>query len=170
MSVLNRNPQNPNFLQPTKFLLNFERLPGVTFQCQQVNLPGASLGVVTRETPFLDIYSPGTKLVYNPLSVTFSIDEDLESWQGLMDWFYSIADPNGFEKRDHELELQTNKHLSDATLTILTNLNNPGKRIKFANVFPIDISDLQFDVQGSADTIITATATFRYDYYTMEKA
>jgi hypothetical protein len=87
-----------------------------------------------------------------------------------MNWFYSIADPSGFEKRDHERELQTNKHLSDATLTILTNLNNPGKRIKFANMFPTDISDLQFDVQASADTIITATVGFRYDYYTMEKA
>ena len=170
MSVLNRNPQNPNFLQPTKFLMNIERIPGVTYQCQQVNLPGATLGVVTRETPFLDLYSPGTKLVYNPLSITFTIDEDLESWQGLMDWFYSIADPSGFEKRDRERELQTNKHLSDGTLTILTNLNNPGKRIKFANLFPMDISDLQFDTQGSADTILTATVTFRYDYYTMEKA
>jgi hypothetical protein len=170
MTVLNRNPQSVNFLQPTKFLLNFDRLPAVTYQCQQVNLPGATLGVVTRETPFLDIYSPGTKLVYNPLSVTFYIDEELESWKNMLTWFYSIADPSGFEKRDHEHELQTNKHLSDATLTILTNLNNPGIRIKFANIFPMDISDLQFDVQGSADTILTATVTFRYDYYTVENA
>lgn len=170
MSVLNRNPESINFLQPTKFLLNFERIPAVTYQCQQVNLPGATLGVVTRETPFIDIYSPGTKLVYNPLTVTFIVDEKLESWRNMMTWFYSIADPSGFEKRNHEMELQTNKHLSDATLTVLTNLNNPGVRIKFANVFPMDISDLQFDVQGSADTIMTVTANFRYDYYTIEKA
>jgi hypothetical protein len=170
MTVLNRNPKSVNFLQPTKFLVNFERIPAVVYQCQQVNLPGATLGIVTRETPFLDLYSPGTKLVYNPLSLTFFIDEELESWKNMLDWFYSIADPSGFEKRDHERELQTNKHLSDATLTILTNLNNPAIRIKFANVFPTDISDLQFDVQQSADTTMTATVSFRYDYYTVEKA
>jgi hypothetical protein len=87
-----------------------------------------------------------------------------------VNWFYSIADPNGFEKRDGAQELQQNKHLSDATLTILTNLNNPAIRIKFANVFPTDISDLQFDVQQSADTTMTATVTFRYDFYTVENA
>lgn len=170
MTVLNRNPQSVNFLQPTKFLVNFERIPAVTYQCQQVNLPGATLGIVTRETPFLDLYSPGTKLVYNPLSLTFFIDENLESWKNMLSWFYSIADPNGFEKRDGAQELQQNKHLSDATLTILTNLNNPAIRIKFANVFPTDISDLQFDVQQSADTTMTATVTFRYDFYTVENA
>jgi hypothetical protein len=83
MTVLNRNPQSVNFLQPTKFLVNFERIPAVTYQCQQVNLPGATLGIVTRETPFLDLYSPGTKLVYNPLSLTFFIDENLESWKNM---------------------------------------------------------------------------------------
>lgn len=170
MTVLNRNPKSVNFLQASKFLLNFERIPAVTFQCQQVNLPGASLGAVTRPTPFLDLYSPGTKLTYSPLVVTFFIDEELESWKNMLTWFYSIADPTGFEKRDHERELQTNKHLSDATLTVLTNLNNPAVRIKFANVFPTDMSDIQFDTQSSADNIITVNVTFKYDYYTVESA
>jgi hypothetical protein len=172
MTALNRNPRNTNFLQPTKYLLTFDRISDVQYQCQAVNLPGVSLGVVTRETPFIDMYSPGTKLTYNGLDITFYIDEELTSWKNLQNWFLSIANPDGFESRDHSRELRTQglKHFSDATLTILSNLNNPLVRIKFANVFPTNLGDLNFDTQLSADTIMSATASFKYDFYTIESA
>ena len=83
MTVLNRNPQNTNLLQPTKFLLTFTRIQTVQYFCQEVNLPGVSLGEVNRATPFLDMYSPGTKLSYEPLDITFTIDEELESGKNL---------------------------------------------------------------------------------------
>ena len=165
MTVLNRNPQNTNPLQPTKFLLTFGRIPTVQYFCQEVNLPGITLGEVNRATPFLDMYSPGTKLTYDPLEITFLIDEEMESWKNLYNWFLSIADPDGFEKRTFVKELQRTEHFSDATLTILSALNNPVLRIVFSNVFPLTLSDIQFDTKLSADTIITARATFRYQSY-----
>ena len=165
MTVLNRNPQNTNPLQPTKFLLTFTRIQTVQYFCQEVNLPGVSLGEVIRATPFLDMYSPGTKLAYDPLDITFTIDEELASWKNLYDWFISIADPDGFEKRGYTRELQRIEHFSDATLTVLSALNNPVLRIEFSNVFPLTISDINFDTKLSADTIITCKATFRYQSY-----
>lgn len=167
MTALTRTPQNTNFLQPTKFLLTFDRIKDVQYQCHSVNLPGATLGIVTRETPFIDMYSPGTKLVYNPLDITFYLDEGLYSWKNLQKWFNSIASPEGFEKRDHSRELTppAMRHFSDATLTILSNLNNPLVRIRFVNVFPHTLGDVNFDTQQSADTIMSAVASFRYDYY-----
>ena len=165
MTVLNRNPQNTNLLQPTKFLLTFTRIQTVQYFCQEVNLPGVSLGEVLRDTPFLDMYSPGTKLTYDPLDITFTIDEELYSWKNIYDWFTFIADPDGFEKRGVNRELQQNKNFSDAHLTVLSALNNPVLRIEFTNVFPLTLSDIQFDTKSSADTIITARATFRYQSY-----
>lgn len=165
MTVFNRNPQNTNPLQPTKFLLTFNRISDVQYFCQEVNIPGVSLGEVDRVTPFLDMYSPGTKLSYEPLIITFTIDEELQSWKNLYNWFTSIADPDGFEKRDGSRELQQNKHFSDATLTVLSALNNPVLRIEYTNCFPLTMSDIQFDTKLSADNIITCTATFRYQSY-----
>ena len=165
MTVFNRNPQNTNPLQASKFLLSFSRISDVQYFCQEVNIPGVSLGEVDRVTPFLDMYSPGTKLSYDPLVITFIIDEELQSWKNLYDWFISIADPDGFEKRDGSLELQKNKKFSDATLTVLSALNNPVLRIEYTNVFPLTLSDIQFDTKASADNIITCTATFRYQSY-----
>ena len=165
MTALNRSPENTNLLQPTKFLLTFDRIRTTQYFCQSVNLPGITLGEVTRATPFLDMYSPGTKLTYEPLSVEFLLDESLQGWKNLYDWFLTMADPDGFEKRDGSRELQTQKHFSDATLTILSGLNNPIIRIQYKNVFPLSISDIKFDSTQSADTILTATATFRYQSY-----
>jgi hypothetical protein len=165
MTVLNRNPVNTNALQPTKFLLTFSRIPDVQYFCQQVNVPGVVLGEVVRETPFLDMYSPGTKLKYEPFDIDFIIDEELASWKNLYNWFISIADPDGFEKRDGYVELQQQKHLSDAVLTILSALNNPVLRIQFRNIFPLSMSDLEFNTQLSADTIMTCKSSFRYESY-----
>lgn len=165
MTAITRSPQNTNLLQPTKFLLTFNRIQTVQYFCQSVNLPGVSLGEVNRATPFLDMYSPGTKLTYSPLEIVFLIDEELQSWKNLYNWFLSMADPDGFEARDGSKELQSIKHFSDATLTILSGLNNPIIRIQYSNVFPLTIGDIQFDTTQSADNLITARATFRYQSY-----
>lgn len=165
MTVLNRNPQNTNPLQPTKFLLTFARIPTTQYFCQEVNIPGVTLGEVDRVTPFLDMFSPGTKLRYDPLEVTFMVDEELQSWKDMYNWFTSIADPDGFEGRGKNRELQNITHFSDATLTVLSALNNPLIRIEYTNVFPLTMSDVQFDTKLSSDTIITCRATFRYQSY-----
>jgi hypothetical protein len=165
MTALNRNPENTNFLQPTKFLLTFSRIVDTQYFCQTVSIPSISLGEVDRVTPFLDMYSPGTKLTYQPLEISFMIDEEMQSWKNLYDWFISIADPEGFAGRRQGNELQQIKYFSDATLTVLNNLNNPVLRIAFTNVFPLTMSSIDFDTRLSADTMITCSATFRYQSY-----
>ena len=158
MTALNRNPEFTNNLQPTKYVLTFSRTGSVQYFAQTVNLPGVSLGEVVRVTPFLDMYSPGTKLTYNPLNVTFLVDDKLQAWKDMYDWFTEIADPDGFDKSKAS-------HFSDATLTVLNGLNNPVMRVQFTNCFPTSLTDLDFDTTLSADSVVTATAGFRYDYY-----
>ena len=165
MTVLNRNPVNTNPLQATKFLLTFNRIPATQYFCQEVNLPGVTLGTVDRVTPFLDMYSPGTKLKYDDLDVTFIVDEELQAWKDMYNWFTGIADPDGWAGRDHPRELQKNKHLSDCTLTVLSALNNPVLRIEFTNCFPLSMDGIQFDTKRDANDIITCRATFRYQSY-----
>lgn len=165
MSALNRNPENTSLLQPTKFLLTFGRIVNTQYFCQTVDVPSISLGEVQRETPFLDMYSPGTKLTYQPLAMSFILDSELASWKNLYDWFISIADPDGFGGRSANRELQQQKQFSDAILTVLNGLNNPVLRIEFTNVFPLTLSSINFDTRLSSDTILTCDATFRYQSY-----
>ena len=179
MSVLTRIPENTNNLQPTKFLLTFDRTGDVPYFCQQVNLPGVNLGQAPISFPGQDVFAPGNKLTWNPLAIRFIINEDMSSWRGLFDWFRAIASPQGTDERNRLTEQQNNyktltpksdrlKNYSDATLTVLSALNNPIIRVKFTNVFPITLIDIGFDTTLSADTIITADATFIFDYYEFE--
>lgn len=124
------------------------------------------MGEVVRQTPFLDQYSPGTKMEYSPLSITFTLDEAMETWKNMYNWFTSMADPEGFETRGDGTRISGKVHaLSDATLTVLNNMNNPVMRIHFKNIFPLTMGDINFDTGLSADTIMTNTVTFRYESY-----
>lgn len=175
MTAFNRTPQSTNFLQPTKFLLTFDRIPAVQYFCQSVNIPGINLGQAPINTPTLDIFAPGNKITYNPLNVHFLVDERLEGWQQLHSWFRSIASPDSYEERkrltDMQNALKNTKSLrnySDATLTVLSSLNNPILRVKFKNMFPITLSDITFDSSQSADDIISADCIFIFDSFDFE--
>lgn len=177
MTALNRNPNNPSFLQPNKFQLTFARTPGVTYFCQSLGIPGLSLSEVPVNNPFLDVYSPGEKAIYDLLSVTFIIDEDLKSWLEIHDWLRGMTFPTDFQEyRDLNRlnKFMTSKpdskpQFSDASVVLLTSANNPNYRFNFHDVFPTSLSTFIMNTQDGPDTIITADASFRYSYYDVEK-
>jgi len=169
MTALNITPQNTNYLQASKFILTFDRIPTVQYFCQKVNLPGVSMGKAEISTPVLDLYAPGIKLSYNELDITFTIDEELQSWIEMYKWFMSMASPNSSDRNKLSAQQSTRAYgqqsYSNATLTLLTALNNPLIRVTFYNAFPVTLSDLNFDTELSADNILTATSSFNYDYF-----
>mgnify|MGYP003343323970 FL=1 len=175
MTAITRTPQNTNLLQPTKYLLTFSRMPTVQYFCQAVNLPGVSVGQAPLNFPSVDVYAPGNKITYNNFMITFTVDEQLQSWEEMYNWFRSFASPNGTDERNRLAALQNQGKnppkpwYSDATLTILSNLNNPIRRINFTNIFPVSLTDLQFDTKMSADDIITSDAAFVYDQFEITK-
>lgn len=150
-------PENTNFLQPTKFLLTFPSVTDTTFFCQKVNLPGVQSNELPRQVPNLDLYVPGTRLSYSTLDITFLVNENLSSWKVIHDWL-----------RDNTVDHQFHYRNVDAMLIILSNQNNPKIRIKYSNVFPITLGDLEFDTTLSAENHISSTASFRFDYYNIE--
>lgn len=175
MTALTRTPENTNPLQSSKFILAFERLPTVQYFCQEANLPGVSLGSTTLPTPLRDVPIAGNKLSYSEFDVTFIVDEQIQSWNELYKWLLSIGSPKSISERTRLNQLQNeyttgNSYYSDATLTIVSALNNPLLRINYYRMFPISLSDIKFDTQKSADTIITAVASFQYEYFEITPA
>ena len=185
-SVLTRQPQNTNLLQVTKYILTLPRINNVQYFCQEANLPGVSIAVISRKTPVVDLWSPGSKLEYNEFEVTFVIDEDLRAWTDIHDWMRGLSGgvshsewSSMLRKSAVSLEssVEENRNpnsppfpqYSDGILTLLTGLNNPKIRIKFAQMFPTELSEIKFDSKLSSDTILTATAKFRFDYFDIER-
>jgi hypothetical protein len=149
-------PENTNYLQPTKFLLTFPSIADTSFFCQKVNLPGVSVAEVLRVTPTVDLYVPGTKLIYNTMDIEFSINENLSSWLVIYEWM-----------RDNTTGNFRYKNV-DAIVTVLSNMNNPKLRVKYSNVFPTTLGDIEFDTRLSAEEHISVSATFRFDFYEIE--
>jgi len=147
----------------------------VQYFCQEANLPGVELGSTEFATPLLNVPVAGNKLKYNEFKVTFLVDEQLQSWYELYKWMLAIGSPKSFTERNTLNQMQNQfatptSYYSDASLTIMSALNNPLLRVNYQRMFPIDLSDIDFDTQKSADTIITATATFRYEYFDITPA
>jgi len=176
MTVLNRNPQNPNFLHPNKFQLNFSRLPNVQYFCQTVTVPGISTGEAIVTNPFVDFYAPGEKAIYDLLTVTFLVDEEIQTWKEIHDWIRAMTFPKEFEEYAKLGNLNTytsslftrTPQYSDATLTLLTSANNPNVRFKFYGIFPTSLSTFIMSSTDTPESVVTADATFRYTYYDIE--
>lgn len=179
MTVLTRNPTNLDLLQSTKFRLSFSRLPGTTFFCQSVNLPGVSLTEIPRYTPFVDLFVPGEKIVYDTLNINFLVDEELQVWEQLHDWIRSMTFPKEFDEyrtMDQLSAVSAYRRASDlppqytdAMMTIHTNKNNPNIRIHLTDVFPTSLSSVTMNAADTADVIVTADATFRFSYFNIQR-
>lgn len=177
MTALTRNPTNPNLLHPNKFQLNFARCPNLQYFCQAVSVPGISMSEVPITNPFVDIYAPGEKPVYDLLNVTFYVDEELNAWKEIHDWIRAMTFPEKFEEYRNlgNLNAYTRQQrserpqYSDATITLLTSSNNSNLRFKFYDVFPTTLSTFVMSSTDSPESIMTADATFRYSYYDIEK-
>jgi hypothetical protein len=177
MTALTRNPTNPNLLQPNKFQLNFSRAPNIQYFCQSVSVPGISLSEVPINNPFVDIYAPGEKAIYDLLNVTFLVDEELKSWLEIHDWIRAMTFPKEFE--EYRKLGQLNKvagmraglqpQYSDAAITLYSSSNTAYYRFKFYEVFPTTLSTFVMNASDTPESVMTADATFRYSYFDVEK-
>lgn len=175
MTAITRNPTNPNLLHPNKFQLNFSRAPNLQYFCQGVSMPGISLGEVPRNNPFLDIYSPGEKALYDQLNITFYVDEELKAWLEIHDWIRAMTFPTNFDEYKNLQNLSQKwpkgdfPQFADGSLTLLSSSNKPYYRIKFVDLFPVSLSSFVVSATDTPDNIITADATFRFAYYDIDK-
>jgi hypothetical protein len=175
MNALTRTPLNTNNLQASKYLLMFDRIPTIQYFCQTANIPGVSVGTSTVSAPTLDFKVAGNKLTYEQFEIEFIVDESIQSWHELYKWLLAFGSPKSLHSRANETSLQTGAlsyigNYSEATLTVMSALNNPLYRINYHKIFPVSVSGIQFDTKESADTIITATATFAYEYFEITTA
>ena len=174
-SVLTRQPQNTNLLQTTKFILTMPRITNTQYFCQDSILPGVSIAVISRQTPVVDLWSAGSKLAYSEFEVTFLVDEDLRAWTDIHDWMRGLSggvDDKEWTRENRKLASNPENPLqqyADGILTIYSALNNPRIRIKYANMFPTELSEIKFDSTQGADTILTATSKFRFDFFNIER-
>ena len=186
-SPLNRQPDKLDYSSPTQFRFILNQIPKVQFFVQTANIPGINLGEVVIPTPFKDIPYIGDKITYENLSVQFLVDEHLENYIELHNWMIGLGFPksrqqftdfrsttsntaNAAGKSNNDIGIvgqpvPERPLYSDATLTILSNKNNPIVEVRFSDMFPVSLSGLDYTQQVGDVEYLTATVDFRYKLY-----
>ena len=162
-STLARNqPLDVNYLYQTFFRLNIPLFPQLNYFCQRVTLPGfGAASNIEQPTRFSNIKLPSTKVSFDNLEVTFIVDKNLNNWREIQEWMKRI-----YLVKDHTEFIQNSKdHTSTANLFLLNSAMNANLQVMFKDVFPISLTDLEFDSSVTDLTPFTATATFAYTTY-----
>ena len=165
-SVISTIPANPNFLQTTKYIFSIPTLRYSNYFCQTVLMPSVATNEVLVPTPFSETYRHGDKLIYEPLVITFLVDEDMKSWEESYNWLQALTYPKEFaqygKNSGHPL-------YHDGTLILNTNSNTSNFKVKFKNCHPTVLGSIQFETISDANVIPVADLTLRYDYFEFER-
>jgi hypothetical protein len=145
---------NSNLLSLTGFKLQIHT---VDFKYTQyfavsASFPAVSLPEVTTGFKNQAGFVSGDKLAFDTLNIRVAIDENLESYNEIFNWLR------------HNTQHDKLKFY-DMTLCFLTNHNNVGRKVKFANAFPTSLGGIEFSVQQSDVEYATVDVGFRYDYF-----
>ena len=153
-------PDNINPLSPNGFMFGISKLPTLKFFCQQVNLPGITLGAPEFGNPFNVAPIPGETLTYDQLTVQFLINEDMSNYQAIYTQYTTFLND-----ADQIATGELAKNYSDATLQILGSNNTVVKNVQFYDMFPITLDSLVFQATNQDVNYLIGNATFRYGYY-----
>jgi len=171
MSALDKSPINPNYLSAGGFKVLIDRAPELDFFAQKVNIPDLSIAPTGQPNPFVVIPHSGDHIDYDPLSITFKVDEDMRNWLAMHNWIKGLGFPN--EYREYR-ELKTSATLgrsgieSDIKVFLLTSHRNPNIEVTFRNAFPIHLSGLDFDSTLTDVEYLQSTVSFKYVSYAIE--
>lgn len=144
---------NKNPLAINGFRMVFNRAPNTSYFCQNFILPSIINNEMLVARPRIDAYYPGDKVVFDELTVTMLVTEDLENYIEIYDWL--LAQDNSTD---------------DLTIHMLTSKNNMNRTVRFVNAFPTNIGSISFSVQESDITYAQVDVTFRYDYFTFSNS
>jgi len=165
-----------NRLSQSKFQLVIDKCPNTSFFCQKVNLPGLSGQTPKVPTPFKEIHETTDHLTYNDLVVTFEIDENLSNWLEIHKWMVGLGYPESSQSfadlvndQSTTYRPKTGSKYSDGTLLLLTNSLNANFEVKFKDLHPTSLSDIDFETTDSDDLNLQATVQFKYLIYHVER-
>jgi hypothetical protein len=165
-----------NFLQATGFRFTVARANKVGFFGNAINVPGFNLNSPTQASYLKMIPRVGGTLDYNDLRIRFLIDQNLENYLQIQTWMRGIGFPESLNEiyrfqnswnlpKENKSEINLT---SDGTLTILSGSSTPLFSVKFTDMFPVSLSDINFDSTLTDVEYLTAEVSFKYLNYTIE--
>jgi hypothetical protein len=161
---------NRNFLSPVGFKFSLAKEPKVSFFSNSARIPEINLGTATQPSYLKDIDTPGDKLQYGDFSLRFLVDEDLVNYMKIHNWITGLGYP---ETTDQYKKATTDDDglrdldfiYSDGSLHILNSNYNTSAIVKFSQLFPVNLTSLEFEATDTDVQYFTAEVVFKYTVY-----
>ena len=157
MSVLNFSsnvPENVNPLNASGFMFQIQKLPGLTYFCQRVNLPALTASSSLQATPFGNINQRGDILEYSDLTVEFLIDAKMENYKAINSWMVDTPELSKAED-----------YFSDGFIHVLDTNNQTVQTIQFSSMTPVSLEGITFETTSADVQYLVGSVTFRYTNY-----
>jgi len=167
--ALAKNPKTENQQSPLGFRFYLRRSPTTNYFVMRVNVPGIQLPPTMEATPFLYIPKPGDHPQFDPLVLTFRVDEGMNNYFEIQDWLKTISGLSGgkaYKKLDKTPGYTGFGVESEILVSVLDAAKNPVRNITYHDAWPTSLTGLQYDASLTSVEYLTATATFYYLDYT----
>jgi hypothetical protein len=159
------SPETHNPLLINYFEFSLKKIPNIVYFCQAANLPGMEFGEVDQPTIFSHpIKVPVGAVRFEPLLISFKVDENLNNWLEIHNW---IKDNCNYQGND--IKNSYENQASDATLLITNSTYKPKIKVNFRRIFPTKLSGIQFNTVTPDSMEATATVAFSYTDYIIER-
>ena len=145
-----------NNLSQLNFKLKIPTLNNLELRAQSVTIPGLTLGQAMIPTPFVRLSNPGN-LEYTNLQINFMVGENLKDYMEIFNWMVQLSYPDNFT--------QYEERKLDGSVLILNSSMKPIMNVRFTDLFPISLSDLNFDSTLSEIQYATATVSLQFNRF-----
>ena len=171
-NFIQSKPTVENYLYATSFKFVATRIPGVTYNCQSVNVPGVTVGEMTQNNPRSGrtLKIPSQNLAFDDLTLKFIIDETITNWLEIYNWMQALRVVDDWETVKPFNKLNQESQISDAYMSVFNSANNLVRTFKYHNIFPKQLTAIEFDSGASGTEALSATVTFAFEYFTVETA
>jgi hypothetical protein len=152
-----------NLLKSNSYQFSIERIPETIFRITSVNLPEISVPAPMAPSGASSQYFPGSSSEFSQLTISFLVDENLKNYEEIFRWITQQRFAIGSEfvpKNTTESSLT-----SDAILLTLTNSSNPNRVIKFFDLFPTSLGQLNFSTQQPDPIPVECSAQFYFSRF-----
>jgi len=135
------------------FLFSFSHIENVSYAVTLINIPAVTLGETIAPTPEMDISYPGSKIQFDPIQLTFLVDEDFANYIEIFDWMTQLRKWNTLNglPTPQAPSVKETDGMYDAHLTILSNNLVPLKTVVFKSCWPSFLGQVDFLLQESGE-------------------
>ena len=162
--------ENRNFLSPIGFKFTLAKEPKVSFFSNSSRIPDINLGTANQPTYLKDLDVPGDKLSYGDFSLRFLVDENMENYMAIHNWLTGLGYPETTQQfkdliTDDDGQRNLKYQFSDGSLHILNSNFRDIAIVKFRDLFPTNLTSLEFEATDTDVNYFTAEVNFKYTVY-----